>query len=69
MARFDRDMLGQTAARTVVLLEGINDIGGTRGALKPAQLIAVYRQFIERAHDAGIRVIGATLTLFEGAGY
>lgn len=69
MSRFDRDVLGQTAVRSVVLLEGINDIGNSRGALEPEQLIAVYRQFIDRAHDAGIRVIGATLTPFEGAGY
>ena len=30
-------------------------------------LIAGYRQLIERAHNRGIRVVGATLTPFEGA--
>jgi lysophospholipase L1-like esterase len=69
MARFDRDVLGQTKVRTVVLLEGINDIGTNRGSLEPEQLIAVHREFIERAHEAGLRVFGATLTPFEGSGY
>ena len=69
LARFDRDVIGQTGVRTVVLLEGINDIGGSRGATDPADPIAVHRQFIERAHQAGLKAIGATLTPFEGAGY
>ncbi|TDD28735.1 SGNH/GDSL hydrolase family protein [Kribbella turkmenica] len=69
LARFDRDVLGQAGVQTVVLLEGINDIGGSRGAVEPAALIAVHRQFIERAHQAGLKVIGATLTPYEGAGY
>jgi len=69
LARFDRDVIGQAGVRTVVLLEGINDIGGSRGATDPADLIAVHRQFIQRAHQAGLKVIGATLTPYEGAGY
>lgn len=69
LARFDRDVLSRPGVRTVVLLEGINDIGNSRGAVEPEQLIAVYRQFIDRAHSAGITVVGATLTPFEGAGY
>lgn len=69
LARFDRDVLGQTGVRSVVLLEGINDIGVSRGATTPAELIAVHRQFIQRAHQAGLKVFGATLTPYEGAGY
>jgi lysophospholipase L1-like esterase len=69
LTRFDRDVIGQTGVRTVVLLEGINDIGGSLGATDPADLIAVHRQFIQRAHQAGLKAIGATLTPFEGAGY
>ena len=69
LARFERDVLGQTGVRAVVLLEGINDIGGSRGAVEPEELIAVYRQVIARAHEKGIRVFGGTLTPFEGAGY
>lgn len=69
MARFERDVLGQTGVRTVILLEGINDIGISGGSLDPSSIIAVYRQFITRSHDAGIRVVGATLTPYVGAGY
>lgn len=69
LSRFDRDVLAQTGVRTVVLLEGINDIGNSDGALEPEQIIAVYRQFIQRAHEQDIRVVGATLTPYAGAGY
>ncbi|WP_024877419.1 SGNH/GDSL hydrolase family protein [Saccharomonospora piscinae] len=69
LARFERDVLSRPGVRSVVLLEGINDIGNSRGAVEPGELIAVYRQFLDRAHDEGLRVVGATLTPFEGAGY
>ncbi|MEV4754093.1 SGNH/GDSL hydrolase family protein [Micromonospora sp. NPDC049559] len=69
LARFGRDVLGQSGVRSVVLLEGINDIGNSRGSLEPEQLIAVYRQFVARAHEAGIKVVGATILPYEGAGY
>jgi lysophospholipase L1-like esterase len=78
LARFDRDVLAQSGARTVILLEGINDIGMlTRDAPASAQahdalvrdVIAAYRQVIGRAHARGLRVIGATLTPFIGSDY
>jgi lysophospholipase L1-like esterase len=69
LARFERDVLGQTGVRSVILLEGINDIGGSRGAVTPEEIIAVYRQMIVRSHDAGLKIFGGTLTPFEGAGY
>jgi lysophospholipase L1-like esterase len=73
LARFDRDVLSQSGVKWLVLLEGINDIG--RGATAPAEavtaedLIFAHKQIIERAHAHGIRVIGATLTPYEGAAY
>ncbi len=76
LARFDRDVLGTSGVKWMVLLEGINDIGrGTRANADPAEavtaddLIAGLRQMAERAHMQGIRVMGATLTPYEGAGY
>ncbi|QFU90810.1 SGNH/GDSL hydrolase family protein [Amycolatopsis sp. YIM 10] len=69
MARFDRDVSGQSGVRAVVLLLGINDIGGTRGAVAAEDLISVHRQFIARAKSLGLKVYGATLLPFEGAGY
>lgn len=67
LARFERDVLGQTGVRSVIVLEGINDIHSSDGAVDHREMIAVYRQLIERAHDAGVTVIGATILPFEGA--
>lgn len=65
LARLDRDVLSQPDVSTVVLLEGINDIGN--GDVTAAeQLIAGYRQVIARSHAAGVCVVGGTLTPFQG---
>ena len=71
LARFDRDVLAQPGVTHVTIMEGINDIGagGSRPYPAVAELIAGHRQMIERAHARGIKVIGATLTPFEGAAY
>lgn len=76
LARFDRDVLAQPGVAAVVVLMGINDIGwdDTPFELEPGdqsasarQLIAGYRQLIARARGRGVRIVGATLTPFEGA--
>jgi lysophospholipase L1-like esterase len=74
LARLDRDVLSQPGVKWLMLLEGINDIGnGTApNAVNPVtadQLIWGLRQIIDRARRHGIKVIGCTLTPFEGAGY
>jgi lysophospholipase L1-like esterase len=75
LARLDRDVLSVPGVKTIILLEGINDIGQgfkTSGVQDPVSLealIAADKQIIQRAHDHGIRVIGATLTPYQGAGY
>ena len=75
-ARFDRDVLAKPGVKWVALMEGINDLGnGNRPNAAPADavtgemVIASYQQMIERAHILGLKVIGCTLTPFEGAGY
>ena len=72
LARFDRDVLAQAGVRYVIVLLGINDIGHP-GSNAPAtdevsaeEIEAGHLQFIERAHEKGIRIFGATLTPFEG---
>jgi lysophospholipase L1-like esterase len=72
LARFDRDVLSQAGARWVIVLLGINDIGHP-GANAPLSeevsaddLIAGLRQLVERAHEKGLRIYGATITPFEG---
>jgi len=73
LARFERDVLAQPGIKYLVFMEAINDIGG---AARPGgtpvtteEIIAIYKQMITRAHMRGIKVIGATLTPYEGAGY
>ncbi len=74
MERFDRDVLSRPNVGTVIILEGINDLGFSETAkptLKPdpvvsvAQLIAAYGRLIARAHAKGIKVIGGTLLPME----
>ncbi len=72
LARFDRDVLSQPGIAYLIVMEGINDIGIMGRANEPLttdELIAIHKQMIERAHMHGIKVIGATLTPFEGAAY
>jgi len=73
IARFERDALGSSGTRFVVLRLGTNDIGFP-GALAPAtdivgvaDLIAGYRKLIAKAHRRGVRIVGTTLGPFEGA--
>jgi lysophospholipase L1-like esterase len=73
LSRFERDVIGATRARWLIILEGINDIGQTRDATAAARvaddLIAAYEQMIDRAHAKGIKVYGATLLPFGGSFY
>ncbi len=72
LARFDRDVLAQPGVKYVIVLEGINDIGhaGTSApeseTVSAEDMIAGLRQLIERAHEKGVLIFGATLTPFEG---
>ena len=66
--RLERDVLSQPGAKTVILLEGINDIGGTRGAVSAQEVIAALTAIATRVHAQGLLIYGATLTPFQGAG-
>jgi lysophospholipase L1-like esterase len=58
-----------------MIMEGINDIGiGARqgapaGGITSDALIGGLHQMVERAHMHGIKVIGVTLTPYQGAAY
>jgi lysophospholipase L1-like esterase len=72
LARFDRDILAQSGAKYLLILEGINDIGrlhSVPNGTSAAELIFAFDQMIERAHAHGIAVIGCTITPYHGAGY
>jgi lysophospholipase L1-like esterase len=74
VTRFERDVLGQSGARYVVIGLGGNDLTFPAFPFTPASeqvtvaaIVDGYRRLIARAHEAGLRVIGTTLTPFEGA--
>ncbi len=78
-ARFDLDALDQPGVRDIIVLEGINDFGDSARRPRPlgdpvtavtaAQVLAGYRRLIALAHARGLRIFGATLLPFQGAGY
>ncbi|WP_291854984.1 SGNH/GDSL hydrolase family protein [Marinilabilia sp.] len=71
--RFERDVISQSGVKWLIILEGINDLGQTpdsAAAAKVAEnLIAAYDQMIERAHENGILVYGATILPFDKSFY
>ncbi|MCX5312584.1 SGNH/GDSL hydrolase family protein [Streptomyces sp. NBC_00154] len=71
--RFSHDALGQPGVRDVILMEGINDIGNNAGPggapLTALDLINGYRNLIQQAHAAHVRIIGGTMLPDKGAGY
>jgi lysophospholipase L1-like esterase len=78
LARLDRDVLAQTGARTVILLEGVNDLGVlTRDAPVSPNVHAAmvrnltqgYAQVVALAHAHRLRVLGATILPYAGSGY
>jgi len=73
MSRFDRDVLAQPGARWLIVFEAINDIGtfdpeGTKSTPDHDRLVGqittAYAQTIEKAHAAGLKIYGATITPF-----
>lgn len=78
-ARFARDVLDEPRVGTVVVLEGINDIGGSTIPPDPcfgdapevsaADLIAGHRDLIRQARARGVTVVGATILPYKGADF
>ncbi|WP_079144635.1 SGNH/GDSL hydrolase family protein [Streptomyces agglomeratus] len=76
-ARFGRDALDQPGVSTVVVLEGLNDIGFSEAKDQPtykpspvvsaANLVAGYRELIRAAHARGLRIVGSTLLPLKGS--
>ena len=71
LARFDRDVLASPACVTSSSSKGSTTSAWQDGQPQPTatELIAGHQQLIERAHVRGLKIIGATLTPFEGAAY
>jgi len=71
LRRFDRDVIAQPGVHYLVVLEGVNDLGGLESKSEQPQeshdaLVSAmedaYRQIILRAHSHGILVYGCTIT-------
>lgn len=66
--RFERDVLGQTGVRWLIILIGVNDLGQTpdaEAALAVADgLIEAYSEMIDKAKAQGIKVYGAPILPF-----
>jgi lysophospholipase L1-like esterase len=75
LARFDQDVLAQAGVRYVIVLESINDIGTMHRRNRPEYHLSAQdletglAQLVARAHEHGVKVFGATLTPYQGAGY
>lgn len=64
LSRFERDVLSQSGVRWLIVLEGVNDIGGNRSSSVATNLIEAYSNMIEQAHSHQIHVYGATILPF-----
>lgn len=75
LARLNRDVLAQNGAKYVIVLESINDIGRLRRLTAPEDKVTAHdleaglKQIAEAAHEHGMKIYGATLTPYGGAGY
>jgi len=71
--RFERDVLSQKGTKWLVILEGINDIGGIKNPedapVKAQELIEAYKVMIQKAHSKGIKVYGCTILPFAKSFY
>jgi lysophospholipase L1-like esterase len=71
LKRFDRDILSQRGVSTLVIFEGVNDIGGAKDNSEERAnvLIDAYKQLIAKAKAKGMKVYLGTITPFKGNGY
>jgi lysophospholipase L1-like esterase len=73
LRRFDRDVLAQPGVTHLIVMLGTNDLRNRWG--KPEedvtadQIIAGLQQMASRAHAAGVKIIGATITPFGNETY
>lgn len=69
--RFNRDILEQQGVKTLIIFQGVNDIGGSKGNSEEVakKLTEAYKNFIDQGHAKGWKVIGATITPFKGNSY
>ncbi|MER7690328.1 GDSL-type esterase/lipase family protein [Streptomyces sp. NPDC097610] len=64
--RLDQDVLSQPGARAVIVAEGVNDL--IRETATADRLIDGLTEIARRAHERGLRAIGATIVPYHGYG-
>jgi lysophospholipase L1-like esterase len=62
--RFANDVLNQSGARWLVVLEGVNDLGASSSQEVATHLISAFGRFIDLAHGHGMRVYGVPILPF-----
>lgn len=69
--RFDRDILRQAGLKKVVIFEGVNDIGQSKGNSEQVaqRLITAYQEMINKAKARKLKVYLATITPFGNSAY
>lgn len=60
--RFSRDVLSQAGITHILMLYGVNDIIYMKA--EPERIINCYKNMIQQAHSAGIKIFGATILPF-----
>jgi lysophospholipase L1-like esterase len=66
LARLDADVLSQSGAADVLVLLGINDVQQDPHQYDPSRIEQGLQQIVEQGHARGLRVIGCTITPYEG---
>ncbi len=70
--RFDRDVLGQSGVKKVIIFEGVNDIGAAKSGNSETvacQIIESIQEMVKKAKARKMKVYLGTITPFKGAGY
>jgi lysophospholipase L1-like esterase len=77
-SRFERDVLARSGVSHAIIMIGVNDLGvqHRNNEDTPAErqrlledLKQAHRQLVERAHGAGVCVVGGTIGPYSGSGY
>jgi lysophospholipase L1-like esterase len=77
-SRFERDVLARSGVSHAIIMIGVNDLGvqHRNNEDTPAErqrlledLKQAHRQLVERAHVAGVCVVGGTIGPYSGSGY
>ena len=64
MERFDNDVLKQNGVKYIIVFYGVNDI--TKLNKSENEIIDIYKNMIEKAHNSNMLIFGGTLTPFKG---